>query len=149
MLAQPYLPDVALKSGSYNSQSGLWTDGGTSYTINFDGTNAKVTGTLPYEEADATLGLPAGNRYTYKIQNSNITSRDQLPSGVIAKITNTQAGSGYNEYDKSAFEEDGSLIVVVNIGNKNIPIVSKMTWTEGNESVYTADLKTVILAAEE
>ena len=59
-----------------------------------------------------------------------------MPGGKIAKVTN---GDGYNEYTKSAFEDDGSLISVVNINNLSKPLVIMVKWTADTETIYTFD----------
>lgn len=133
-------------AGSYDSGTQTWTDGGVTFETLKNGDTVKVTGTLPYEPADATLGLPAGNRLSVKIKNSAINSQSDLPSGIIAKVSNSLVDGGYNTYDKTAFEADGSMISVVNIVNKNKPLVIKITWTEGKETVYTFDVTNVTLA---
>lgn len=133
-------------AGDYNSATETWTDGNVDFSLTQQPNNkVKVDGTLPYKIADTILGLPSGNRFSVKIKNNNITSQADLPSGIIARVTNTGVASGYNTYDKSAFESDGSLIVVLDIKNKNIPIEVKITWTAGIETTYNYDLKDVSL----
>lgn len=112
------------------------------------GNNIKVNGTLPYENADAILGLDAGNRFSVKLKNNNILSSASLPSGIIAKVSNINAEGGFNTYDKSAFETDGSLISIVNVTNKNNPLIIKVTWTTGVETTYMYDFTSVTLASE-
>ena len=53
--------------------------------------------------------------FTIRLKNSKVTSRDNLPNGKICKITNVKVEGGYNEYNKSAFEDDGSFIAVINV----------------------------------
>ena len=132
-------------AGSYNSGTGVWTDGGTTYTLTQKtGNNVKVNGTLPYEEADAILGLDAGNRFSVKIKNNNIISQADLPSGNIVKVSNPSASGGYNIYDKTAFETDGSLIIVTNVAQGDTKVIVKITWNTGVETTYTYDVSGVI-----
>ena len=135
-------------AGSYNSGTGVWTDGAT-YTLTQEASNnIKATGTIPYEEADAVLGLPAGNRFSVRLVNSAISSQSDLPSGTIVKVSNPEASGGFNTYDKTAFETDGSLIVIVNAPANSNTVIVKVTWTAGNESTYTYDLSSATRASE-
>lgn len=129
-------PTVSISAGSYNSTTNTFTDGATFGIVEKDGVKV-VVGTIPYEEADANLGLVAGNRFTVKLSKEGITARTDLPSGVICKVTNTGAAGGYNEYNKMAFETDGSLISVINVKpNSTIEIMVK--WTaDADFTVYT------------
>lgn len=137
-------------TGKYNTTSGEFVKG-SSYNViptsfnafveddeTFQEIDYSVVGEIPFETADTTLGLPEGNRFTIKLVAKNITSRDDLPSGKICKITNTADPTGYNEYTKSAFEEDGSLITVVNV-KKDIPIEIIVDWYGEGFTTYTFD----------
>jgi len=136
-------------AGSYNSGTGTWSSGGTTYSLTQEtGNNVKVTGTLPLEEADAVLGLPAGNRFAVKIKNNSIVTKASLPSGTIAKISNPDANGGFNTYTKSAFEDDGSLIVIINAPAGKNTLVVKITWTTGVETTYTYDLTSATRATQ-
>ena len=136
-------------AGSYNSGTGVWTSGGTTYSLTQEtGNNIKVTGTLPLAEADATLGLPAGNRFEFKLKNPNINLKSSLPTGTIAKISNPDASGGFNTYTRTAFEDDGSLIVIVNAPNDKNTVIVKVTWTAGVETTYTYDLTNATRATQ-
>lgn len=136
-------------AGSYNSGTGVWTNGGTTYTLTQEaGNNIKVTGTLPLAEADATLGLPAGNRFEVKIKNPNINLKSSLPTGTIAKISNPDASGGFNTYNRTAFEDDASLIVIINAPSGRTRVIVKITWTAGVETTYTYDLTNATRATE-
>ena len=97
--------------GSYNASTGTWTKG-ADYSLTETNRNTyRVTGEIPYGEADAIFPT-AGNRFAVRIANKNITSKSQLPSGTICKTTNKEVASGYNTATKAAFEDDGSLIAI-------------------------------------
>ena len=129
-----------LTAGSYNSASGLWTDGGTTYSVRLVGNTARITGTVPFEDADAILGLNAGNRLTLKFSNTGIESKSDLPSGtIVTTIGDTKT----NTYTKDAFEDDGTLIYVANVSNNNATV--KIKWTADTETVFTIDLSKAIM----
>lgn len=106
----------------------------------WDNNRVKVNGEVPYEDADAVLGLDAGNRLSLKFKHPSINSKADLPSGTIVTVIGDTVT---NTYTKDAFEEDGSLIYVGNVSNNNVTI--KITWTTGNETVYIIDLSSVEL----
>ena len=108
-------------------------------------TEYKVVGLIPYKEADAALGMPAGNIFTCRIVNADIESKSDLPSGKIAKVTK---GDGFNEYTKAAFEDDGSLIVVWKADGIK-PLEVKITWSAGSETTYVFDFSESILEPED
>lgn len=138
---------LTTKTGSYNSSTSTWTDGGTTYSLDRNGNTYIVRGTVPYEQADVVLGLQAGNRISIKLAEAGITAKTQLPSGTIVKVTNSGAAGGYNEYTKDAFETDGSLILVTNV-SKAKPIEVIVTWETGKTKTYTFDLGAATLATE-
>lgn len=139
-LKQPHLPLNVLTAGSYDSASGQWTDGGTTYNVRLVGNTARITGTIPLEEADAILGLDAGNRLTLKFANTAIESKADLPDGtIVTTIGDTKT----NTYTKDAFEDDGTLILVSNVSNNNTTV--KIKWTDDKETVFTIDLSKAIL----
>lgn len=118
---------VNVEGGTYNISTGTFENNAT-YGIVQDEFVGKVIGTVPYV-VNPGLGLETGNVFTIRLKNSEVTSRDNLPNGKICKITNVKVEGGYNEYNKSAFEDDGSLIVVVNVkAGSTIEVLVK--WTE-------------------
>ena len=127
------LGGVDAVAGEYNSSTGVFTEGNT-YTLKKEGTTYVVKGEIPYEDADATLGLDAGNRLTVKFVNSNITAKSQLPAGIIGRTL--KSDGTWQEYTKDAFEDDGSLILVANVNNLRVGIV-EVTWVEGTTDIYT------------
>lgn len=126
--------------GQYDSNTGTWTDGGVDYSANFDGSVAKFSGTLPYEEADAVLGLDAGHRLSFKLVNPEISSKSDLPSGDICTVYGEHTE---NTYTKDAFEDDGSLIVINNVTTG--PVRVKVKWAVGKEFEYLFDLTGIAL----
>lgn len=140
---KPALTNV--QNGNYNSGTSTWTQGTNTYNVRLaQGNVIKVTGTIPYAEADATLGLDAGNRVQFRLSYAGITSQAQLPSGDIMTAIGKTAT---NTYTKSAFESDGSLI---NVGNvyKDFTSKLKITWTAGKEVEYTIDTSDATFAEE-
>ena len=129
--------NTTIKAGTYNSTTNTWTNGNSNYSLVRRGNTIFVEGTIPYESADTPLGLAAGNRFYVKLSNQAITSKSDLPEGIIAKITNTQVAGGYNTYTKDAFEDDGSLIVVTNV-SKTVLLENIIKWKDG-ETTYTFD----------
>lgn len=127
------LGGVDAEAGQYDSSTGVFTPGNT-YTLKKEGTTYVVKGEIPYEDADATLGLDAGNRLTVKFVNSNIASKAALPSGIICRTL--KSDGTWQEYTKDAFEDDGSLILVSNVNNIRVGIV-EITWVEGTTEIYT------------
>ncbi|MBR0190038.1 MAG: hypothetical protein IJQ23_06600, partial [Clostridia bacterium] len=129
-------------AGSYSDNT--FTAGGTTYSIQSNSGVLNVVGTVPYAAADASLGLGAGNRITVKISNPAITSKEQLPSGNIV----TSSGDGYtNPYTKTAFENDGSLILVTNV-SKTVPHVVTVKWATSVVTTYTINSSAATFAAE-
>lgn len=126
--------------GRYDSNTGTWTDGGVSYSANLDGDVAKFSGVVPYAEADAVLGLEAGNRLTVKLVNPDIDSKADLPSGDICTVIGEHTR---NKYTKDAFEDDGSLIVINNVTTG--PVYVKVKWVANKETTYKLDLTGIAL----
>lgn len=133
------------ETGSYDVSTGIWTAGNTTYSFTSDTDNlTKVTGEIPYEEASVPLGLDAGNRIQFRIVNSNIASVNDLPDGNICTVTGATTS---NNYTKSAFETDGSLICIINTPNKtNITVDIK--WGV-NVVRYTYDITSATFEAQE
>ena len=78
------------------------------------------------------------NRFITRFVNPSITERADLPSGKIC-VVDVEGGS-HNEYTKSAFEEDGSLIVVVNATSSSKITVS-IDWEEDVTTNYVFTFK--------
>lgn len=121
------------------TSDGVFTEGST-FAFAQDGDKFVVNGFIPYRDKDSFS--VAGTAIVFKITNPNILDAAQLPAGKICKITNTELPSGFNEYDKSAFESDGSLVVVFavnyNTWASRKVIEVKVAWTkEDNELVWT------------
>ena len=125
----------SIVGGTYNVETETFESGAT-YGFIQEGNEFRVIGEIPYV-VNPGLGLQTGNVFTVRLKKDGITSRDQLPSGKICKITNTRVEGGYNEYNKNAFEEDGSLISVINV-KANSVIEIQVKWEEDAEfEVYT------------
>lgn len=94
-------------------------------------------GTIPYEDANADLGLPAGNRITFKLANTDITAKTDLPTGDICKIYD--ADGTVRAYTKDAFETDGSVIVCHNVVAGEV-VKIEIAWKAGVTTEYFIDL---------
>lgn len=134
---------VDLVAGSYNSGTGTFTPGGVTYSVRDEGTTFVITGTIPLADADATLGLDAGNRVAFKLSNSAITAKSALPSGDI--VESLYPDGTYHKYTKDAFESDGSLLVTYNADQLPVKIV-RVTWVEGTTVTYVLDSTGAVLA---
>ena len=129
-------PDLVVGIGNSDKSTtttGIYKDNqfieeSTTYSIIEDGFNNTVIGEIPFEAEDKALGLKEGNRFVFKI-NAQVP-KASLPSGVIAKVTNIEKG-GFNEYKSSAFEDDGSLVVVTNIKGKQSQVEVQIQWKAG------------------
>lgn len=104
---------------------------GATYVVNMQGSTVLFNGVIPYEDADAQLGLDAGNRINITFKNANIASKDALPSGVICRTL--KSDGTFNEYTKDAFEADGSLNLVANINSLRVGL-TEIKWT-ANETI--------------
>lgn len=154
-------PNASVVTGKYVSSTNTFTPGTASNIVLTDVTVQPglqsgtltdcyydVIGELIHEEADETLGLQAGYRFIFKIKNPSISAKSDLPSGDdICRVKVN--GEIQNTYSKAAFENDGSLIGVINTGiGSDIEI--RVTWvdTPGTFSYYHFDLSNVSLVAE-
>ena len=145
-------------TGNYNSTSKEYTEGASYQVIQENSSeniqagktiltlNYKVYGKLPYLPADITLGNPVGNKFTIKIKNEKITSRDDLPSGKDI-ATSTVVGGDTLKYSKDAFEDDGSLISVINV-SKRVTSTITIKWSNTETYIYNFDLSDVSLGKE-
>lgn len=127
--------------GMYNASDNTFTKGApfnisaplvqTIGNVNWE--TFKVYGTLPYSAETPEIGQPAGNRFMLKLNYEGVTSRDDLPSGDICNIIITdENGNRINSYKKNAFEEDGSLFVIVNAKN-NTTLTINLKWVAGDD----------------
>jgi hypothetical protein len=143
LINSPEISFVTSTPGAYDSSTETFTKGAT-YNFTALGNVNVVNGVIPYEEADAVLGLEAGNRLTFKLSNSAITKKADLPSGNIVTI---KGENTTNTYTKDAFEDDGSLIVVCNTTGAT-PITIKVSFFEGVVTTYTYITSEATLALE-
>lgn len=118
----------------------------TSDNVKTDTFNYEVIGTLAYSDVTPEIGMPAGNRFTARLSNSAITSKASLPSGKICNVTKIGGQNTNQDYTKSAFEEDGSLILIVN-SEPTSTITVTVDWTATQTCVYVFTFKDVKLGA--
>ena len=87
-----------------------------------------------------------------KISKDGITSKSQLPSGVVVKTTDTTKSGGYAEYTKDAFEDDGSLIAIFAPTEETLAAYKrevKIKWGSGEKfTTYSFDLSNATLDLE-
>ena len=134
-------PFVTVKAGTYADST--FSEGGSDVTYKLEriGNKIKVTGTIKYVDANAAVGLAAGNHVILDFKHPNIT-KSALPSGDIVKVTHTELAGNYNVATKDAFETDGSLVVAVNLATaKSLPLSEPreviIAWTkEGNNLIW-------------
>lgn len=133
-------------AGSYNAATGTWA-GGNTFNLERNGNKFVVNGVLPYVNADSVIPTDC-NRLTVRFFKDGISSKDQLPSGNIVKIMNKDLPGGWGIYDKSVFEDDGSLIAEIKVlpGELNRVREVKIAWTTaGKFTTYKFDLSNATL----
>lgn len=150
--------NISAIAGNYNSSTGIFTNDATysiiSRTTELNDTNGvnstfDVIGTLLYKDADANIGQPAGYRFVCECRNPNIATRGDLPSGDICTVAITGGVlNTTNTYKKAAFEDDGSLITIVNVKDINTVATVSVTWESGKTSVYTFTFKNVSFSTD-
>lgn len=129
---------AVVKGDSGTSLNGISiaTEANATYGVDMKGTTLVFAGTIPYKDADAELGLDAGNRIDITFKNQNITAKSQLPDGNICRTL--KSDGTWQTYTKSAFEDDGSLNLVANVNNLRVGIV-EITWATGETVTYTVN----------
>lgn len=145
---------TSAKSGSYDLANSTFSDKASFSSVLKESSEVvedsvktvtekyEVIGTLPYSEATPEIGMPAGNRFTVRFEYPGIT---QLPSGKIATVVVSNGTT--NEYTKSAFEDDLSLVTIIN-ANKGTKLTVTIKWSDEYEAVYEFTFAEVKLAAE-
>ena len=135
-------PFVVVKAGTYTT---AFSEGGSDVTYKLEriGNKIKVTGTIKYVDANANVGLAAGNHVILDFKHPNIANTSALPSdNPIVKVTHTEIEGNYNTAARDAFETDGSLVVAVNLSTaKSLPLSEPreviIAWTkEGDNLVW-------------
>lgn len=114
------------------------------YALEVNGTNLKLTGDIPYSASVA--GVEAGNIVAIRfVPETELTADDETS----IKTTNRQKESGWNEYDKTALESDGSIVWVTSVSKEN-SVQIKIKWNKDTpETTYTltvADNATLLTA---
>ena len=140
------------ETGSYDLDTSTFNSEASFTTIAKEVTEEEATyevvGTLPYSEATPAIGMPAGNRFTVRFVNSDVDF-DHLPSGKIATVTVKVNGNttSENEYNKNAFEDDGSLVTIIN-AIKDAELTVEIKWTNTKTMKYVFTFNDVELGAE-
>lgn len=152
---KPQKPFVTVKAGTYTT---AFSEGGSdvTYTLERIGNKIKVLGTIKYVNANASVGLAAGNHVILDFKHPNIASKSALPSGTICKVTHTELVGNYNTATKDAFEADGSLVVAFNVSTAaslslSEPREVKVAWIADGEDLvwetYIVDFSEAKLGA--
>lgn len=134
---------VDVQIGRYSAQTFTAVTSQSSYSLEKNGNNLTVKGTVPYSES--VLGISAGNIVALKFTPSQEYTPDEETS---IKTTNAQT-NGWNEYDKDALEADGSVIWVTSVAknktvqlkikwNKDFPEITYTLMVDNNASLQTA-----------
>ena len=128
---------VKVVAGTYTT---AFSAGGenVTYTLSRTGNLIKVLGTIKYLDANAAVGLTAGNHVILDFKRPGIDAKTDLPSdATIVKVTHTGKTGGYNTAGRNDFETDGSLVVAVNLTDatsmdKSVPREVKIAWEKDN-----------------
>lgn len=105
----------------------------------------QVIGNIKEEDKDTSLGLDKGYRFQLKLKYEDITSIADLPEGNISTLAVSNGTT--NTYTKSAFEDDGSLIILVNVTKESIINLS-IKWTDDIELTYMFTFNTCTLGED-
>lgn len=128
------IPETTITLGQYNAGSQTFTPTTTSsqYSLTVNGNTLTLKGTIPY--SSGVLGIQDGNIIAIKFKPTQELTPDESTS---IKTTNKQSTDGWNTYDKSALETDGSLIWVTSV-NKTNNVQIKIKWNKDfDEATYT------------
>lgn len=124
-------PSTEITLGTYNPTNSTFTANGenSAYTLTQDGNTLILKGQIPYSES--ILGVNAGNIVAIKFKPTESITPDDETS---IKTTNSQdeSANGWNTYDKTALETDGSLIWVTSV-SKEEDVQIKIKWNKDFE----------------
>lgn len=142
---------LVTKTGSYDLSSSTFNAGASFISVLKETTEAvedevktvtekfEVLGTLPYSAATPAIGMPAGNRFTVQFSYPGIT---ELLNGKIANVT-IEGGTSI-DYTKSAFEDDLSLVTIVN-ATAATKLTVTIKWKANYIAVYEFTFKDIKL----
>lgn len=124
-------PEIHVALGQYNPASQTFVEGVTGYSLIVKQNTMTITGTVPYSES--VIGVPAGHIVTLRITPAQAKTPD---AGTSIKTTNAQVPSGWNTYDQSALEADGSLIWITTVAKEH-DVQIKIKWNAADtEKTY-------------
>ena len=126
--------DIAL--GTYDVGAATFTPNPTTaaYTLERNGYSLVLKGTIPYSES--VLGIDAGNIVAIRFNPTTAITPDSETSISTTNRQDTEA-DGWNTYDQSALESDGSLVWVTGV-NKLYNVQIKIKWNANYaEEIYT------------
>lgn len=140
------VPATTITLGVYDENAATFTSttSTSGYTLEVSGTNLVLKGTIPY--VAGVLGIDAGNIVAIKFKTVDTFTPD---SSTSIQTTNRQdpAADGWNTYDQSALEADGSLIWVTGVSKDN-NVQIKIVWNANTpEVIYTLTVDTTATMA--
>ena len=124
--------------GKTTLESGVYADGNftedNTYRVSKTATpyTYQVIGNIKEEDKDVSLGLDKGYRFQLHLTYKDVNELTDLPAGNICKLEVSNGTT--NIYDSSAFENDGSLIILVNVTKESV-VKLWMKWLESNATV--------------
>lgn len=98
-----------------------------------------VLGGLNYSDDDLGLGQPAGNRFIIKLRNPKITSIEQIPVSPKGFIWISDGDTQTKVFGRDAFNEDGSLVIILNIKQPTSKVTIAVMWDK-NDSVHHGEI---------
>ena len=139
------IPADTIVTGTYNDSTGEWSNI-ASYSIAEQDGVYYASGTVPYGGA-SVLFPTAGYRLAIKINRNTITNRNELPNGNILMVTDTSEAGTYKYYDRSVFENDGSMIIVFAPTEETLDVLRevKIAWTTWGSTPIASDYTTYTL----
>lgn len=126
---------------------GIYNDGtfieGNSYRVSKTANpyTYQVVGNV--KEGSAEYGLQKGNRFQLQLKYDGITDISQLPGGDICKVIVSNGTT--NIYTSSAFESDGSLVLLLNVTKDSIVDV-EVKWTNDIIITYSFSFNTCVFS---
>jgi hypothetical protein len=95
-----------------------------------------VYGALNYSTDNLGLGQPDGNRFIIKLRNPLITSKSQIPNNPKSVIYLSDGDTPVKTFGKDAFQEDGSLIIIVNIKKPTSLLTLIVMWDKDDDEKH-------------
>ena len=122
--------------GTYDAANSTFTalQENAGYNLEQSGNKLVLKGEIPY--SNGVLGIEAGNIIALRFEPTTEITPDEQTKIQTTNNQDEESG-GWNEYDQTALEEDGSLIWVTSV-NKTESVQIKIKWNKDFEEVtYT------------